>query len=71
MSEFACAVFVLLTHYIIIRPIVGDLTANPESAEIEVEKKTEASIGPGLLLVQGGQHPVVSKTMSANIISIS
>lgn len=60
VCEFACAVFVLLTHYIIIRPIVGDLTVNPESVEMEMEIKNEASVVPGFLLAQGWQHPAVS-----------
>lgn len=53
VCEFASAVFVLLTHYIIVRPIVGDLTVNPESVEVEKEIKNEASVVPGLLLVRG------------------
>lgn len=50
----------LLTHYIIIRPIVGDLTVNPESVEMEMEIKNEAWVVPGFLLAQGWQHPAVS-----------
>lgn len=48
VCEFASAVFVLLTHYIIVRPIVGDLTVNPESIEME-EITNEASVVSGLL----------------------
>lgn len=51
-ASLRCVVCVLLMHYIIIRASVGDLTANPESVEIEIKKKKD-SVDPGLLLVEG------------------